>query len=476
MGILKGLVIGAVGDIRNSSDESISNDQLRKWILANDGRWTSKVDSGTTHLISSKDAFKKNAEPVKQAKKHNVLVVKYDWLEDSLHRRRKLVERKYLWEVERAQRRTRKTIKRLGPQADKKKFDTGCDLAMQDLDSDLYHIFMDSTGFEYKPILLRSNPYLNNFARYDLRLYESHTLPHVYCTVVRYLPPAGQNIAAAGSPSTPASASEDRPQPIRSTSPPLPLPQGVLTNQTQHPEAARLLALITPPAPTPTTKYKQAIAPPNSDFSTAFRAFRHAFRDLTLLSWHERLDAQTQKLRAQAFQLEPFVWRRPAEGLSTGIVAPPGTTIDEGYICNAWGLPGLEERLGRKGGIGSALIREAEEVRAREEARIKREEEEEKGREKGRGVRKKEGYRGQLFNGVNGPVRRGGYESQGQGNVQVGRARSNTPLFNTLGAGGRTGGTCSPTPSMTRTPGRGEAVFFDYRTAKQKRMRGNYDY
>jgi hypothetical protein len=62
MAILKGLVIASVGEIKNSSGNNISNEQLKKWVVNNKGRWTSEVGKGTTHLISSADAYKRDAK------------------------------------------------------------------------------------------------------------------------------------------------------------------------------------------------------------------------------------------------------------------------------------------------------------------------------------------------------------------------------------------------------------------------------
>lgn len=62
MGVLKGLVIALAGDIKDSSNTTISTEQLKRWINANDGRWTSRVGPGTTHLICSADAWKKGVE------------------------------------------------------------------------------------------------------------------------------------------------------------------------------------------------------------------------------------------------------------------------------------------------------------------------------------------------------------------------------------------------------------------------------
>lgn len=61
MGILKGLTIALAGDIKDYSDppKTISYEQLKKWICNNDGKWTPSVRPQTTHLICSKEAYKK---------------------------------------------------------------------------------------------------------------------------------------------------------------------------------------------------------------------------------------------------------------------------------------------------------------------------------------------------------------------------------------------------------------------------------
>lgn len=327
---------------------------------------------------------------------------------------------------------------------------------------DLYHIYMDGTGFEYKLLLLRPYPEHNTFARYDLRLYESHTRPHVYCTFVRYIPPAlPASTPAPASASASASTSTSL---LPSSTPPLPPPSAHVD------EATRLTSLITPypPHPSPCIPHRRLLTPLGSSFPPSFRAFRHVFRDLTLLSWHERLDAPLQQLRARAFQLRPYEWRRPAEGLPTGYVAPPGLVgieEGEGWRRNAWGLPGVEERSG-----------EVEKVEEKE-----KEKEKEKEREKGRG---KGGKKGGRKDGGD-AIRPQYYEPRGQG---ASLSLSGSGVGASPGAGlgmgmdtprprGSTqlgpGGARSGTPVLPRgaTPGKGRAIFlgdFDPRPAARR--------
>jgi hypothetical protein len=133
MGCLKNLVITAIGALGPSR----GNEQLKRWVEANGGRWQPRVTKGITHVICSKDAWKKNIDAgmsalkcslamryaniatVQQAKKlSGVFIVDFDWLNDSLQKKRKLAEKKYTWEVIRKQRRTQKEIKRLAPKSD----------------------------------------------------------------------------------------------------------------------------------------------------------------------------------------------------------------------------------------------------------------------------------------------------------------------------------------------------------------------
>lgn len=60
MAILKNLIISAVGDVAPGSGKDYS--QLRKWVEANGGRWMPRVMKGITHLICSKEAWKKDVE------------------------------------------------------------------------------------------------------------------------------------------------------------------------------------------------------------------------------------------------------------------------------------------------------------------------------------------------------------------------------------------------------------------------------
>ncbi|UPX17262.1 uncharacterized protein EKO05_0007628 [Ascochyta rabiei] len=550
MGILKNLVIAVTGTLGADAP------QLKKWIEANDGRYSPSVRKGVTHLVTGPDAWKNATDPVQAAVQVGALVVSYDWLEDSLQRKRKLAETKYTWEYLWQERKRRKQMKRLGTLNDTMKFNDGCREAnkatstgtsksrtaarkpkpstsfffadvvnvpfvsaaddlkrrreereagkatraeeaaaskVEDAKSnragphaaaslteklsspssatsqalgsaslqiaapagleakkpslkDLYHYYLDITGFEYKIILTRCDLRAGEISRYRLSILESHTKPHVYCTFVEYFPP-GTGVAGAGeagciqalmdytttfldcraeepdTDSTSIDNDEETPHTLLSS------PQQPTTPT--HPRASHLLSLLSPAIPSSTSPYKTLLAPMNSPFTTAWHIFRHTFRDLTLLAWEERFDVSKTLYKARAAHLgtEPFVYVRPKAGLPLGLRvqeaglglnpvvaenndgvsgALVGGGAEEVYTRNAHSLPALTLALG-SGIVGSAVQRDLDAVRdaAEKEKRVA----EERARGLGLGLgqdlklekkMKKPDFSRPLFNGVTG--------------------------------------------------------------------------
>ncbi|KAI4952597.1 hypothetical protein J4E91_003069 [Alternaria rosae] len=412
MGVLDKLTIAVVGTHPHDAK------QIKVWIERNGGKFSAKINKSVTHLIASKEAYKKPADAVQQATDLNIHVVSYDWFDDSLQARKKLGIRKYTWEVLMKERRKKKELKRLGTQTDGSKFRMGCEKikgltgsgtsktspirvrkprknksfffatsvpavpsvpfisakedllrrraereatlaegagagagasegqaknlieVMDDTPSPArqsagsfipkpitstnkpkpvpvtskkepqakmshwkedYHYYQDVDGFEYKIVLVRGDNYPDGYAHYQLGLLESHTKPHVYWALVQYKP-------AKIVPSTEKEEKGDVKHQVS------------LSDDTrQHPEANRLLSIVTKPTPTPEAPYNGELCPRGSDFAAASRSFRHAFRDLTLLSWEERFDDKTlQKARAQILNIEPFWYGKPKMGMPMG--------------------------------------------------------------------------------------------------------------------------------------------------------------
>jgi hypothetical protein len=262
-----------------------------------------------------------------------------------------------------------------------------------------YHYYQDVTGFEYKIVLVRGGDPSMGTANYHIGLLESHTKPHVYWALVQYKP------AKAPPPEENADeAQQQTPSSSRST--------------VQHPEATRLLSFITKPSPTPELPYKGELCPRGSDFATASRSFRHAFRDLTLLSWEERFDANKtlQKMRAQLLNIEPFWYGKPKMGMPMGMLPQEmgmltGETngleirgdIDDNYTRGSSNLPSISAPLTKTGFIGGAIHRDAQDVRKREEARLQKIKDKEDAEKRAKGLLQARGmgvnHNRPMFNG-----------------------------------------------------------------------------
>ncbi|KAH7380377.1 hypothetical protein DE146DRAFT_294778 [Phaeosphaeria sp. MPI-PUGE-AT-0046c] len=559
MPILSGLVIAITGTL---PAEPVN---IKKWVEANGGKWSARVEKGVTHLITSKEAWIKVTDPVRDAYQFDIHVVSYDWLEDSLQRRWRLAEKKYTWEAIKKDRKERRKFQKMGIKADSKKFTEGCteireltgsgkstyplrkpktsksfffasaintpfvsasealmqrraereaaeaaekaaksakaakkassvDTAQAPIEiedetlashatstmltaplsisptqvaspspstpatssstinepqtkrfvlKDYYHYYLDSTGFEYKVTLARSYFAQNEIFRYHISILESHITPHTYCTFIRYVPPLSVDVTSntpdasdanirnpllrflnrsivepnkASAPTHIATMNHTMPDPTEATR------LRALITPSQEPsidrtELARLHSLITPALPSRKSPYKTLVCPMNSSFPAAWRAFRHVFRDLTLLSWEERFDTgkAIQRSRAQVLNIEPYIYSKPPMGTPSGLqvqedrlyhghvgdmfIAGDG---EDGYIRNAFKLPGIDEELGRYGVIGSAIWREEEEVRRKEEARREKIEEKERRAREAMRVKNNAEHKKPLYNGVMG--------------------------------------------------------------------------
>ena len=94
-----------------------THDKMRQWVQKNGGTWSKDINNNVTHLICSKEQFKRKTpmgssmlrthvivtkpksytEIVRHAMRKKYLhIVSFDWLEDSLMKQRPLKEHPYL--------------------------------------------------------------------------------------------------------------------------------------------------------------------------------------------------------------------------------------------------------------------------------------------------------------------------------------------------------------------------------------------
>ncbi|KAG5304981.1 BRCT domain-containing protein [Histoplasma capsulatum G186AR] len=104
------------------------SEKIKQWVEANGGEFSTQLEKdATTHLIATKDAFRKRDAAVQQARKiAGLKIVKLEWLEDSLlsKKRRPKRETEYLWYQTRGTRK-RDTVKKTNAVMDMDAVDPG---------------------------------------------------------------------------------------------------------------------------------------------------------------------------------------------------------------------------------------------------------------------------------------------------------------------------------------------------------------
>ncbi|KAL8995715.1 MAG: hypothetical protein Q9169_004609 [Polycauliona sp. 2 TL-2023] len=255
--LFQGLNVATVGDFGPLRSPLI----LQQWIERRGGFWSKNITHLTTHLICSKDAFKRNVGIVRMARYKNVPIVSYDWFEDSNRTGiLQYAQGEYLVENAIKNAKKRKKIRRLEKevkiQLELEAFEEECQELKKLLCSDRYQIHRDITGFAYNIILFRLDILANTSERCILKLCSTHEVPKGYtCLLIHHIP--GQ-----------------RPE------------STVLTNK-------------------------------RCDWFTALAAFEKAFKERTKIEWDDRL-------KWKVSDGEAFVYARPKKGEPVGFMADDG--------------------------------------------------------------------------------------------------------------------------------------------------------
>jgi hypothetical protein len=237
--------------------------------------------------------------------------------------------------------------------------------------TDHYHIFLDRSGFEYNISLIRTNLVRSCSAKYTIRLFESHTQPHTYCTYVRYAPMPKDAIPKTLANGIPIIEDFNKTK-----------EKGKGKGKTIHPKMASAMAKMgqtpQPPEGEPTDRtnepFSDLLAPTGSDYASAFTKFCTAFQELTFLTWEERLHSNVRKMqksRARYLGLEPFVYAQPKIGLPKGVAPsirlPP--MKQEDLRKQTLQLPGMDVKINEEYSVGRVVVREEEQAKKIREER-----------------------------------------------------------------------------------------------------------
>ncbi|KAG0645267.1 hypothetical protein D0Z07_8866 [Hyphodiscus hymeniophilus] len=184
--ILRGLNISFSGDFGDGWEY----EKVVKWIRYHGGTYDSAVSEHTTHLICTIEDYKNKTQQVKKARAlgRSCYIVTKDWLDDCLIRTKKKPKRR---EVE-----TPYTLdsilKRLHQSPAKQqeyrdRFEKGVKAGNEFVDNDLWHVYYDGTGFEYKVVCHRFPEAGSTMCeKYTIYLFESLPKPCLYMVGAKY--------------------------------------------------------------------------------------------------------------------------------------------------------------------------------------------------------------------------------------------------------------------------------------------------
>ncbi|KAK1146474.1 hypothetical protein N8T08_002903 [Aspergillus melleus] len=175
-------------------------DKIPQWVKAHGGQYSKNVSQGVTHLITTMEAFKKNVETVRKAKRFKIKIVSYDWLEDSLLSKSRAPKREgpYLLETilknekkasaeAKAKKAPKRQIKVKAKRTVKSKdpFATGFGTIKKGAAATDYHLYTDNKGVIYNAALTRPTIQATR-EKYQLKIFELTSNPNTYATHVKY--------------------------------------------------------------------------------------------------------------------------------------------------------------------------------------------------------------------------------------------------------------------------------------------------
>ncbi|KAJ9638812.1 hypothetical protein H2199_006672 [Coniosporium tulheliwenetii] len=268
-------IIALTGDFGKTS----THEAIKRWIQHHGGMFTTEIDQDTTHLICTKEHWKRKVVAAKQAvRQKGIKIVTYDWLEDCLHQKTHKWETSYLLETvvkdTRKKKHERKEKERKAAKQDVREFEKGAKAAEAALGS-------GGSSAESPPASPVSPP-------------GSKTTSWAMDALsqVRKKRKEREGRVKNAGPTIPT-AKETIPDNEMKTN----MSQALIiippheklfeSNTTPHTYATALR--YKPPPPPSTPPVSQTLIPINSPYSTAFSAFRHVFRLKTRLHWDERL-------------------------------------------------------------------------------------------------------------------------------------------------------------------------------------------
>ncbi|KAI1132937.1 hypothetical protein F5Y10DRAFT_291036 [Nemania abortiva] len=174
--ILKDCVVAVAGFL---GDYTWREEKVEQWVTYWGGRYSHTIDGDVTHVLCTEEDFKKKTAPVRAALRNkDTKIVVRDWLEDSIDKKYRLKTLPYDLDDKAKQEEAKK--RKI------KKMEKCSSNAHDYVDERFWHIYRDSTYFEYQIQLKRNDEESGNIGeKHLLTLWESNAKPYNYrCTTL----------------------------------------------------------------------------------------------------------------------------------------------------------------------------------------------------------------------------------------------------------------------------------------------------
>ncbi|KAI0550207.1 hypothetical protein F4679DRAFT_594842 [Xylaria curta] len=174
--IFSDCVVAIAGDL---VDYEWREEKVKQWVQYWGGAFSPIVDGNVTHLLCTRENFKKKIAAVRVALKNKqTKIVMRDWLEDSINKQKRLKTLPYQLDEEARQEEAKKRRIQMMEAYSKN--------AVDYVDERYWHVYRDCTNFQYQVQLKRDDKESGNIGeKHLLTLWESNAKPSNYqCTTL----------------------------------------------------------------------------------------------------------------------------------------------------------------------------------------------------------------------------------------------------------------------------------------------------
>ncbi|KAG9253856.1 uncharacterized protein F5Z01DRAFT_132302 [Emericellopsis atlantica] len=190
--IFKGCVLACAGSLPGQ----LTPENVKRWTTIRKGTFLRTFDDTVTHLLCTREQFEEQRcvkdTPVKKAldrgkNETKIFILHCDWFEFSASQNKKLPVGEYQlkdrWAYDTAKQREQRRIAQGNRNAERPNY----------INTNLFHVYRDRVGFYYQFPIHREDTDTGDEERYEITLWQSNALPHLYQCTVKHLRRKGDN-------------------------------------------------------------------------------------------------------------------------------------------------------------------------------------------------------------------------------------------------------------------------------------------